>query len=158
MTLAVFHRGAFQIGVWHFGAAQSAAKSHFSDAVERWNVAITEEPHQAEQQKPDRFLPSQNTPSTGGTFPDSLYSDDLADIKGTRLIPRQPGKQCQVLVNDASWPAVIKSLKFHNWGACVMETESSRRAHPSGGKHFFFLVGLVVVLSTNPSVTAGDEG
>lgn len=42
------------------------------------------------------FLFRKNTPRTGGTCPNSLYSYDLADIKGTRLIPRQPGRQCQV--------------------------------------------------------------
>lgn len=66
MTLRFFDRSASRIpkelgliGVSHFRVAQSAVKFHskslFSDAVEGWNIVITEEPHQAEQQKPVLF-------------------------------------------------------------------------------------------------------
>lgn len=79
VTLRFFDRSASRIpkelgliGVSHFRVAQSAVKFHskslFSDAVEGWNIVITEEPHQAEQQKPVLFPLSQKHSKDWGHF------------------------------------------------------------------------------------------
>lgn len=132
------------IGASHLRMAQSTVKLHskplLSDAAEGWNTVITEEPHQPEQQKLLLFPLSQNTPRTGGSFPDSLCSYDLAGIKGYAYDTQATWKTMPGLGNDASSTGVIKSLKFHNSSACVMETKTSERTYP-GGENYFFSVG-----------------
>lgn len=97
----------------------------------------------------------------GGTFPDSLCSYDLADIKGNPSDAQATRKTMPAPVNDASCTGVIKSLKFHNSSACVMETKTNEPTHffsPRGVWGEYVEEWWWGGLPTNQSVTARDEG